>query len=168
MVSFLFPLWLRLKLFCWPQFRERAAQLLIYYEHGTVVVELVAVVGRREDRQQLHICEELVPVLHYLVPAHDQVEPVLVDKLLDHLLTEHIGGSAVIFAPAARFYARGEGLCPCRWVGPQQIAEQTGVWDLRRPLQLVDLLEVLQVWREPAMHAQDFVLNQCGNWESIK
>lgn len=45
---------------------EGAHQRLVHRHHGTRVVELSAVVGRREERDQLPLGEELVPVFHDL------------------------------------------------------------------------------------------------------
>ena len=45
---------------------EGAHERLVDGHHGTGVVELAAVVGRREESDQLALREELVAVLHHL------------------------------------------------------------------------------------------------------
>ena len=50
---------------------EGAHQVLVDGHHRAAVVELAAVVGRGEDRHQLTLREELVPILHNLsVPTN--------------------------------------------------------------------------------------------------
>ena len=53
---------------------EGAHQALVDRHDRAGVVELAAVVGRREHRDQLFVSKELVPVLHHLVSTHHQVE----------------------------------------------------------------------------------------------
>ena len=45
---------------------ERAHEGLVDRHHGTRVIELAAIVGRREERDQLPFREELVTVLNHL------------------------------------------------------------------------------------------------------
>ena len=45
---------------------ERAHQGLINSHHGTGIVKLAAIVGRREHRHQLPLGKELVAILHDL------------------------------------------------------------------------------------------------------
>jgi hypothetical protein len=55
-----------LLLLCGLEDLEGAHQRVVHAHHGAGVVELAAVVGRREDGHQLALGEELVPVLHHL------------------------------------------------------------------------------------------------------
>jgi hypothetical protein len=51
----------------WLQDLEGADQVLVHAHQGTGIVELSAVIGRREDGNQLSLREELVAFLHHLV-----------------------------------------------------------------------------------------------------
>ncbi len=82
------------------QYLERAHEGLVDGHHGPRVVELAAVVGRREERDELALGEELVPVLDDLVRATNQVEVVLVKELGRHLCAEGERHAAVVLAPA--------------------------------------------------------------------
>lgn len=64
--------------------------------HGSRVVKLAAVIGRGKERDQLSAGEELVPVLDYLVGPDDQVEIVLPQELLDHVLAERKRDAAIL------------------------------------------------------------------------
>lgn len=67
---------------------ERTQQALINAHHGTGVVELSAVVWRREQRNQLSLREELVAVLNDLVSAAYQVHVVLLEESRDDIWAE--------------------------------------------------------------------------------
>jgi hypothetical protein len=58
-----------------------------------------AVVGRREDGDQLTLCKELIAVLHHLVCSADEVHVVLVQKFLHHLRAKREGDTSVVLAP---------------------------------------------------------------------
>lgn len=48
-------------------------------------------------------------------------------------------------------------------VGPKQVAEETLVWDVRRPLDHLDVAVLVELLTEAAVHAQDLVIYKCGN-----
>ena len=79
------------------------------------VVELAAIVGRREDGDQLPVSEELVAVLHDLVRAHHQVEVVLGQELAHDVGAEGVRDAAVVLRPASDVEL---------WVRPQKVAKQ--------------------------------------------
>lgn len=56
----------------------------------TGVIKLAAVVGRREERDELPLRKELVAVLDHLMRAADQVELVLRQELTNHLMNTNI------------------------------------------------------------------------------
>ena len=46
---------------------ERTEERFVHVHHGTCVVKLAAIVGRREDRDELTIREELITILDDLL-----------------------------------------------------------------------------------------------------
>lgn len=100
---------------------EGAQQTLIYAHHRAGVVELAAVVGRREEGHKLALAEELVAVLDDLVSTADQIHVVLLQESRDHVGAKGEANTAIVFAPP------GDVLVG---VGPKQIAEKTAVRDL--------------------------------------
>lgn len=101
---------------------ERAEQALVDAHHRTSVVELAAVVGRREKSDELALAKELVSVLDDLMRAADEIHVVLLQEARHHVRSECEGNTAVVFAPASDVLVG---------VGPKQIAEKTAVGDLR-------------------------------------
>mmetsp|Transcript_27350 Transcript_27350/g.84771 ORF Transcript_27350/g.84771 Transcript_27350/m.84771 type:complete len:254 (+) Transcript_27350:1025-1786(+) len=110
---------------------ERAHQVGVDRHDGARVVELVAVVRRGEDRDELALREELVAVLDDLVRAADEVEVVFPEELLNDVSAEGEADAAVVLAPA------DEALLG---VGPQQVADEAGVGDVARAHDLLHLL----------------------------
>jgi len=125
---------------------ERAAQALVDDKHGAGVVELVAVVRRREHGHELAVREELVPVRHDLVRAADEVQVVRAQELIHHIRPEDVGHTTVALGPALRVCVR---------VGPQQVAQQAFVGHVGRSPDVTNLIERVQVWREATMRAED-------------
>lgn len=100
---------------------EGAQQALVHTHHCASVVELSAVVGRREQRDQLTLAKELVAVLDDLVSSADQIHVVLLQETRYNVGAEGEGDTAIVFAPACDVLIR---------IRPEQIAEKTAVGDL--------------------------------------
>lgn len=100
---------------------ERTQQTLVNTHHCTSIVELSTVVWRREQRNQLSFGEELVSVLDNLVSAAYQVHVVLLKESGDDIWTKSEGDTTVVLGPSGNVLV---------WVGPEQVAKETAVWDL--------------------------------------
>mmetsp|Transcript_62983 Transcript_62983/g.148318 ORF Transcript_62983/g.148318 Transcript_62983/m.148318 type:complete len:388 (-) Transcript_62983:529-1692(-) len=148
-----------LLLLCGAEHLERAHKGFVDRHHGTGVVELAAVVGRREHRHQLPAREELVPVLHDLVRAHDEVEVVFSVELLDDVRAEREGHAAVALGPAADV---GVG------VRPQHVAQQACVGHVRWTQDAPDLLHAVQVRGESSVYAEDLVVDDGGDGQAVE
>jgi hypothetical protein len=110
---------------CRPRTRvtylEGAEQALIHAHHGTGIVELAAVVGGAEQRDELALGEELVTILDDLVGTADEVHVVFLQEARDDIWAEREGDTAIVLGPA------GDVLVGVR---PQEIAEEAAVGDL--------------------------------------
>jgi len=78
-----------------------ADQVVVHHKDGPAVVEDVAVVGGRENGDQLAVGEELVAILHHLVGADDQVELVLQQEALHYSSSKGVADSAIVGRPGA-------------------------------------------------------------------
>ena len=108
---------------------ERAEQALIHAHHGTGVVELAAVVGSAEQRNELTLREELIAILNDLMRAADEIHVVFLEEARDDVGTEREGNATVVFGPARDILVG---------VGPQQVAEETAVGDLEPKRQQIN------------------------------
>ena len=82
------------------EYLERAHERVVHSHHCAGVVELAAVVRRREDRDEFPASEELVAILDDLVGTHDQVEVVPAEELSNNVTTEGKGDSPVVLVPS--------------------------------------------------------------------
>jgi len=93
---------------------EGADQIFVYYHHGTIILEIAAIIWRREYCNELPLGKELIPVLDYLMSSTNQVELIPPVKLGHNLSAEGIRHAALVRLPAVRVFV---------WIRPQQIAE---------------------------------------------
>ena len=138
---------------------ERAHERLVDAHHGPGVVKLSAVVWRREQGDQLSAGKKLVAVFDHLVGAADKVQVVLVQKLSDDVLPKGERDAPVVFAPSVDLLVG---------VGPEEIAEKTGVRDIRRPDDALDLVEAGELRAETAVHAQDLFIDDRRRREAVE
>jgi len=138
---------------------EGAHEGLVDAHEGARVVELAAVVGGGEERDQLALGEELVAVLDDLVRPADEVDVVLLVEALHDLLSEGEGHAPVVLAPALHVLVG---------VRPEQVAEQARVGHVRGPHDPLDLLQGVQLGGEAAVHAQDLLVDQGRHWQAVE
>jgi hypothetical protein len=138
---------------------EGAHQIRINRHDSTRVVELVAVVRRAEDGDQLALREELVAILDDLMRAANQVEVMLAQELLDDVGTEGEGHTSVVLAPSDETFFG---------VGPQEIANEAGVGDIARTDNLLHLLHDGQFRRQATVAAENLVVDDAGYGEAVE
>ena len=78
---------------------ELAAQRLVDVHYGGVIVELAAIVRRREYRHQVAIREKFVALLDDLMSATNQVYLMLLAEFLYNRLAEDVGDAAFVVGP---------------------------------------------------------------------
>mmetsp|Transcript_11629 Transcript_11629/g.26319 ORF Transcript_11629/g.26319 Transcript_11629/m.26319 type:complete len:236 (+) Transcript_11629:236-943(+) len=115
---------------------ERAHERLVDVHHCTRVVELSAVVGCREYRHQLALSEKLVPILHNLVSADDEVKVEALEELVNHLLAESVAHATVVLTPPLNVLI---------WVRPEKVADHSRVRHVCGPRDVLNLLQRLQL-----------------------
>lgn len=86
--------------YTYRKYAEAASEILRHGHDRACVVELAAVVGRREEREQVPAREELVAVLYDLVSADDQRTVVLAQETAHDVSAEHVAHSSVVLSPA--------------------------------------------------------------------
>mmetsp|Transcript_104043 Transcript_104043/g.299107 ORF Transcript_104043/g.299107 Transcript_104043/m.299107 type:complete len:274 (-) Transcript_104043:326-1147(-) len=140
-------------------------------DHGAVVVVLVAVVGRGEHREQLAAREVLVAMLHALVSADDELEPVAAVEVLHSVRAE----ATRVLAPRRAVHA--EHLVVVRGVGPQGVQDDAvlprrrGVdlaHDLDRLRDAPQVVEGVDAIADAAVDAQDGAVHQGGDRQELE
>jgi hypothetical protein len=103
--------------------------------------------------------EEFIAIFDHLMRPTDQVKVVATQKLGHYVFTEGEGDSSVVLPPAYDVFVR---------VGPQQIAQQASVRDVRGTHDALDLFHILQLWAKPAVHAEDLFVYDGRNWQAVE
>jgi hypothetical protein len=73
-----------------PQDLEGTLEVGVDAHHGSGVVKLAAIVGRREDGHQTAVAAELIAVLNHLVGPADEVQAVFVEEYFEDIATERV------------------------------------------------------------------------------
>lgn len=133
---------------------EGAREVFADNHDGAVIPGGAAVVGRREDGDELPPGGDLVARLLLLVrPAH-HLHPVPLAELRHHVGAVAARRDAPPRLVPAPVVVGGGG------VGPQQVAEEPLLGDLdgQRPPERADLAHRLQLRRQPPVHAEHLLL----------
>ncbi len=89
----------------------------------------------------------------------DQVEVVFLQENADDIGTEGVAHSPFVVAPALDVDFR---------VRPQQVAEESLVWDVGGPDDASDLVEAVEFGTESAVHAYDLVVDDRCDRQAIE
>ena len=80
-------------------------------------------------------------------------------KIFDNIWSEHIADPSLVLAPPIDLFLR---------VRPEYITQQSGIRYVRWPGQFPDLFQLHQVWGQPSVHADDFVVDQGCYWQCVE
>lgn len=80
-------------------------------------------------------------------------------ELSNNVFPKGKGHPSVIFSPPNDVFV---------WIGPQEIAQKTRVWDVGGTHDALDLLHVLQLGTESPVHAEDLLVNDSGNRQAVE
>lgn len=120
--------------------------ILFYLHDRRHVAAPVAVVGSAPDSDQVLILEPVdIPFLHELMGPSDQLQPIDMAKVIGDLRSEDPASSSCVDGPI--FDILG--------VRPHQIAEWPLVRDLDLAVDGPNLIDGLDLRRQPAMNAED-------------
>lgn len=91
--------------------------------------------------------------------SSNEIEVVLFKKHTDNIRAEDETDASVVFLPAVHVLLR---------VGPEQIAEKPGVRNVGRPHNSSDLLHVAELGGEPAVHAEDLLVDDGSHGKAVE
>lgn len=138
---------------------EGAHQVVVDGHDSAGVVELVAVIGRGEDRDELALRKELISILDYLVGTADEIKVVFPEELFYDIGTEGEGDTTIVLSPS---YETLLG------IGPQQVANETGVSYIAGADDLLDLLHLLKFRGQATVAAEDLVVDDARNGKAVE
>merc|ERR1719199_290095 len=127
--------------------------------HCTSIVELTTIVWCTKDGDELSLCEEFVAIFNNLVCTYHKIHVVLLQESGYHIRPKDEGDATIVFCPACNVLV---------WVGPQKVADQARVGDVRGAHQTTHLVKVVDFRRKAAMHAHDLLVNEATNRHAIE
>ena len=95
----------------------------------------------------------------YLMATADEVEIILIQELSDNISSKRTRDTSIAITPSFMLLIR---------IRPKQITKKTVVRNLSRPLNLPNLLQILQLRRQPPVHTQDLVVDEGGNGQTVE
>lgn len=127
--------------------------------HSRVRQPSIAITKGQTQKLQKKMQKSSLEKSYYLVGPADQIKIIFLQKLHQLIGPKSTWDPSIALAPPIGVRA---------WVWPEHIAQQPIIWYLSGPLNLYNLLQVLQLWWKPAMHAKHLPIDQCCNWEAVE
>ncbi len=141
---------------------EDAFHVFFHYHDCCAVVELVAVVGSREDCYELLVREKLEAVLDHLMRSDDDVDIELLAESLNCIRSEVVTDSSNRRDPSVVFVIG---------IRPEKVTENPACQDslvIQRASDVPYLLEFRNVATDSTVHAQDPSVDERGQGHAIK
>jgi hypothetical protein len=89
----------------------------------------------------------------------DQINIVLFSEPLHNLLSKGERHTSVVFSPTLHVLVR---------VTPEEVAEESGVWNVGGPHDALDLFEGVEFRGKSSMHAENLFVNKGGNGQAVE
>ena len=138
---------------------EEPLHLIADLEHARHVPTPVAVIRRAPYRAQPIVIEHLIPLLTQLMRAQDMRHLIDVEELFHHLRPKRIPGPA----------GRERKLIPLGVrIAPDEVGHGPLVRDLAEAVDDFDLVDAVDGRAEPAVHAEDLVVDDDGEGEEVE
>jgi len=131
---------------------------LVHFHDGSLVTAAVAVVGSREDGDDVPFVGPVVPVHDKLVSPGYSYETIRMVEILRDVLAERVPCSSGGDTPAA----------PVVRVRPEKVTDRSFMRHFLDSVQLLDLLEGVNAGGETTMEAENSVIDDCSQGEVVK
>lgn len=132
--------------------------MLINLHNRRLVTTSVAVVWRRENRDNIAILGPVVTLHHQLMSSRHQSQTVVMVEGFRDILSERVSRSSWGYSPSAAVI----------WIGPEKIAHWALVWNLLNTVESSDVVQGVDGWGETAVEAEDLVVDKGGEWEVVE
>lgn len=141
-----------------------AHHCLCYICNRTFISMGLGIVRSRENSQSqrnVHILLILKAFSMHLVSPDNHLQTILTQKILG-LSYSKIERTlpSVICDPFLSHIIDG--------ITPKQITKSSLLWHLSKPVQLLNLIQLLTIWRNPSMHSKVFLINYGSDGQLIE
>ena len=154
--------------------RKAAIEVLVQFEYGRDVTAPVAIVRRRPHCQHRFVEMPFVAFHDQLMRSANHVDAIRLIELRHDIAAEQIAGTALANAPTERVLRIGptnrlaDRIRRVSFVLPEQIAHGPIVRYFYLAIDLSDLIESTDRRAEPAVYAEDFPVDHCGQTQIIE
>jgi len=138
--------------------QEVTVHILIYFHDSCLIAASVAVVGRREDRDNVTLVTPIVTVHHELMSSSDSSKAVRVVELLRDVLAEGVAGATGGDAPATAIIG----------VRPEEIADGALVGHFLDAVELSDLVQGVDRGGETTVETEDLLFDDSGQGQVVE
>lgn len=132
--------------------------MLINLHDRRLVTTSVAVVWRREDRDNITILRPVVTLHNQLMSSSDQRETVVVVERFRDILAKRVSRTSWRYSPSAAVI----------WIGPEEIAHRALVGNLLNTIESSDVVQGIDGWGEAAVEAENLVVDEGGEREIVE
>ena len=132
--------------------------MLIDLHDRCLVSTSVAVVWRREDRDNIAILRPVVTLHNQLMSSSDQRKTVVVVERFRDILAERVSRTSWRYSPSAAVI----------WIGPEEIAHWAFVRNLLNTVESSDVVQGIDGWGETAVEAEDLVVDEGGERQVVE
>lgn len=95
----------------------------------------------------------------YLMTSTNKIKIILLQKISNRISSKGKGNTTRILRPALNGTIR---------VRPKQITKEATIWNSSRSLNLINLIQIFQLWREAPMHAKYLFVNERSYRQTIE
>lgn len=89
----------------------------------------------------------------------DQINVIALAELRDNIFTKREAYSTVVLAPFIYFFVG---------VTPEKVAQESCVWDIGWPHNILDGVNFDQLWAETTMHAQNLIIDKSSDRQAVE
>jgi hypothetical protein len=139
---------------CRVELEEVEFHVLVNFHYGSFIAASVTIIWRGEDSDNVALVRPVVSVHDKLMSARNSHEAIGVIELLADVLAERVASSTWRDTPATSIVG----------VRPEQVANWAFVRDFLHTVELSNLIECVDGRREPAMKAENSVVNYSCEW----
>ena len=108
----------------------------------------------------MSISKKLISILDHLMCSTNEIQILLLQERVDDILSEDVAHASVIQSPTRRQLVLR--------IGPENVAQKAIVGNDAGTLDLLDLGQRSEVWRQSTMHADDAIIDQGGDGKVLE
>lgn len=100
--------------------------------------------------------------------SHNQVDIKLLDHSFNDSITKDHTNASIIISPFVRLDIKEIRFAIIAWIWPEEITQNTFIWNLRRSLDGFYLVHITHFFAQTSVHTENFIVDKRRNREHIE